>query len=365
VAGGAGCDDTARAAGAAARVAGVSGVTLAADPALEHGLAEPMAALLAGQAAAMGVSHVITASSSTGRDVLPRAAGLAGREPVTDVVAAHPDGRTFVRPIYAGNARATVAYAEGDGGTRYVSVRPAAFPGAADRPAGEAAAAVEPVDEGALAAARSATAATWMSDEGSSTASSRPDLGAAPVVVAGGRALGGPDGFTALARLADRLGGALGASRAAVDAGWVANDLQVGQTGRVVAPGLYIAAGISGAIQHLAGMKDSKCIVAINTDADAPIFQVRVVVFFLERRERWEREKKLRRPLTQPTRARPKKQKQKKRSRTTAWSPTSSKPCPSWRRPSTRRAWSKPKSSGGHAAAALAQAGGWGPAARA
>jgi electron transfer flavoprotein alpha subunit len=265
--------DAAAAATAAAAVEGVQAVALAADASLEHGLAEPVAAVLAAQASALAATHVLAAASSAGRDVLPRAAGLAGREPVTDVVAAL-DAATFVRPTYAGNARATVRYE--DGGARYVSIRAAAFPAAGDRAAGEAAAPVRPADPAALAAARAAPATTWVSDDAGAGGGSaaRPDLGSASIVIAGGRALGGPEGFAALGRLADRLGAALGASRAAVDAGWAPNDLQVGQTGRVVAPGLYVAAGISGAIQHLAGMKDSKCIVAINTDAEAPIFQV-------------------------------------------------------------------------------------------
>jgi len=261
----------AQAADAAARVAGVQAVCLASAPALATGLAEPVAAALVSQAGVSGATHIMTAASSTGRDVLPRAAGLAGREPVTDAVSIL-DPSTFVRPTYAGNARATVTYA--DDGPRYVSIRAAAFDAAPDRPAGEAAAPVGAADPAALAAAADAPAPTLVSDEAGGGSSARPDLGSASIVIAGGRALGGAEGFAALGRLADRLGAALGASRAAVDAGWAPNDLQVGQTGRVVAPGLYVAVGISGAIQHLAGMKDSKCIVAINTDAEAPIFQV-------------------------------------------------------------------------------------------
>lgn len=175
----------------------------------------------------------------------------------------------LTRGAYAGAVTEVVAYT--DGGPRFLTVRPASFP--ALKEGGSAGVAPVEVEAGELEAATSAPAGTtWISDTPSTSA--RPDLGAAKAVVAGGRALGDAASFTALGALADRLGGALGATRAAVDGGLAPNELQVGQTGRIVAPTLYIAVGISGASQHVAGMKDAGCIVAINTDADAPIFQI-------------------------------------------------------------------------------------------
>ncbi|KAK9843450.1 hypothetical protein WJX81_003124 [Elliptochloris bilobata] len=249
----------------------VGQVLVADDASLAHSLPEPAAALLAELQRRRGFTHVLAPSSSFGRDVLPRAAALLGAQPASDAVAV-VDADTIVRPFYAGNAMQTVRFAAD--GPRMFTIRPTAFPAAAGD--GGAAAPVEAVSTEELSAAQAwhgdGARSVWVGEEMSR--SERPDLGAAKVVVAGGRGLKSADNFRLLDSIAAMLGGAIGASRAAVDAGFVPNDLQVGQTGKVVAPDLYIAVGISGAIQHLAGMKDSKCIVAINTDADAPIFQV-------------------------------------------------------------------------------------------
>jgi electron transfer flavoprotein alpha subunit len=245
---------------AARTVSGLSEVTkvvIAEDESYAHGAAEPLAALLAGLAPAY--SHVLAASTSLGKSVIPRAAALLDVQPISDVCAII-DGSTFVRPIYAGAALATVRTSDK---RPFLTVRAASFD-----PAGEGGSA--PIET--LAVAPAPEGAAFVSAEVS--ASERPDLQGARVIVSGGRGLGGAESFGMLDALADRLGAAVGASRAAVDAGYVANDLQVGQTGKIVAPDLYIAIGISGAIQHLAGMKDSKVIVAINKDPDAPIFQV-------------------------------------------------------------------------------------------
>jgi electron transfer flavoprotein alpha subunit len=253
----AGCD-CAEAAAEAARVAGVSKV-LVADAALyAEPLAEDLAALVLNLA--RDYSHVLAAASAAGRNFLPRVAAELDVAQLSDVVAVvAPD--TFVRPIYAGNALATVKALDA---TKVLTVRGSAFHAVPD---GAATAAIEPVP-----AAPSAGLAHFVGQE--LTKSERPELTAARVIVSGGRALGSGENFALLDRLADKLGAAVGASRAAVDAGYVPNDYQVGQTGKIVAPELYIAVGISGAIQHLAGMKDSRVIVAINKDPEAPIFGV-------------------------------------------------------------------------------------------
>ncbi|GGE01910.1 electron transfer flavoprotein subunit beta [Aureimonas endophytica] len=243
---------------AAARLSGVAKVLLADDAANAGQLAEPTAALVVRLAPAYAT--VMAAATSTGKSVLPRVAALLDVAQVSEIVeVVAPD--TFKRPIYAGNAIQTV---RATGPRRVVTVRTASF--AATGEGGSA-----PVEvlagEGGPGLSRFVSEALSSSD--------RPDLASARVVVSGGRALGSAERFDELVvPLAEKLGAAVGASRAAVDAGYAANDLQVGQTGKVVAPDLYVACGISGAIQHLAGMKDSKVIVAINKDADAPIFQV-------------------------------------------------------------------------------------------
>lgn len=247
--------------GVAAAVAALEGVekVLHADaPVYAHGLAEPLAALIL--EIAKDYTAVVAPSSSAGKNVLPRVAALLDVMQVSDitkVVAAD----TFERPIYAGNAVETVQATDA---VKVVTVRAAAFP-----PTGAGGnaqvVAVEPQADPGLSRFKNEETAR----------NGRPDLAAARVVVAGGRALASADAFAqVLGPLADKLGAAIGATRAAVDDGFIANDLQVGQTGKVVAPELYIAVGISGAIQHLAGMRDSKIIVAINNDAEAPIFQV-------------------------------------------------------------------------------------------
>ena len=245
-------------AAAAARLPGVARVLVAESPALAGQTAEPLAALLAHLAP--GCSHVLAASTGLGRNTLPRLAGLLGVQPVIDVAAVLAPGR-YLRPIYAGNALAEV---ESAAATQVLTVRAASFPPV---PAEGGAAAVE-----ALAVPDLPAPARLVSRE--VAAGTRPELEAARVVVAGGRGMASAEGFRELEILADLLGAAVGASRAAVDAGLVGNQLQVGQTGRVVAPELYVAFGISGAIQHLAGMKDSRIIVAVNKDAEAAIFQV-------------------------------------------------------------------------------------------
>jgi electron transfer flavoprotein alpha subunit len=252
---GAGCR---AAADEAAKVAGVAKVLLADDPAYVHPLAEALAPLVAGQAA--GHSHVLAPATTFGKNLMPRVAALLDVAQVSDIVGIEGSD-TFVRPIYAGNALATVRSSDA---IKVVTVRGTAFEAA---PAEGGAAAVETVP----AAAWPGTAA-FVGQE--LTKSERPELTAARIIVSGGRGMGSGENFKLIEEVADKLGAAVGASRAAVDAGFVPNDYQVGQTGKIVAPDLYIAVGISGAIQHLAGMKDSKVIVAINKDEEAPIFQV-------------------------------------------------------------------------------------------
>ncbi|HET8597769.1 MAG TPA: FAD-binding protein [Castellaniella sp.] len=242
----------------AARLASVSKVLLADGPALADALAENLAAQVL--ALAGDYSHILFAATASGKNVAPRVAAKLDVAQISDIVAVE-SADTFVRPIYAGNALATVQSADAK---KVITVRTTAF---------------DPVvAEGGSAAVQSVDA---VADSGKSSfvgrelaKSDRPDLTAASVVVSGGRGLGSAENFKILDPLADKLGAALGASRAAVDAGYAPNDWQVGQTGKIVAPQLYVAVGISGAIQHLAGMKDSKVIVAINKDAEAPIFGV-------------------------------------------------------------------------------------------
>ena len=246
------------AAAAASRLPGVARVLVADAPVFAHMPAEPVAALLVSLAPAY--SHLLAAAGAEGKSVMPRVAALLDVQPITEVAAVvGPD--TFVRPIYAGNALATVRSADAK---QVLTVRAASFdPVAAD--GGNAPIAAVP-DTDMPSPGRFVSAELSKSE--------RPELTAARVVISGGRGMQNGDNFKLLDAIADKLGAAVGASRAAVDAGFVPNDYQVGQTGKIVAPELYIAVGISGAIQHLAGMKDSKVIVAINKDEEAPIFQV-------------------------------------------------------------------------------------------
>lgn len=245
----------------AAKVGGVSKVLHVDDPAYGHQLAENFSKLIVDIQKANGYSYVVAPSCTFAKDVLPRAAVVLDTQPISDIIAVKsPD--TFVRPVYAGNALATVQSSDS---VRFLTVRGTAFE-AAESGSGSAEVVTHSQDGADTAMA------TWKKDALSQ--SERPDLTAAKVVISGGRALKASENFDMLYNLADDLKGAVGASRAAVDAGYVPNDMQVGQTGKVVAPDLYVAIGISGAIQHLAGMKDSKTIVAINKDEDAPIFQV-------------------------------------------------------------------------------------------
>jgi len=246
------------AAAAAAKLSGVAKVLTAESPALDHLMAEPMAALLV--AMAPNYSHLLAATSAVGKNILPRVAALLDVQPISDI-AAVVDADTFVRPIYAGNGMATVKSSDSK---KVVTVRAASF----DPVAAEGgSASIEPVALGDLPGISKFISAELSRSE-------RPELTAARVVISGGRGMQNGDNFALLEPIADKLGAAVGASRAAVDAGFVPNEFQVGQTGKIVAPELYIAVGISGAIQHLAGMKDSKVIVAINKDEEAPIFQV-------------------------------------------------------------------------------------------
>lgn len=252
---GEGCADIAA---KVAALQGVKRVLVVDNAAYGDQAAEPLAKLVV--AVAANYSHLLAPSSSYGKNTMPRVAALLDVAQISDIVGVVSED-TFVRPIYAGNALATVVSSDAK---KVITVRSTAF---------------DPVAEGGSAAVENAAVA----DSGKKsdlvgrelTKSERPELGAAKVVVSGGRGLGSGENFKSIMEpLADKLGAAIGASRAAVDAGFVSNDCQVGQTGKIVAPQLYIAVGMSGAIQHLAGMKDSKIIVAINKDPDAPIFQV-------------------------------------------------------------------------------------------
>ncbi len=252
---GAGC---AAAAEAAAKVAGVSKVLVADNAAFAHQLPENVAPLVA--ELGKGYSHILAAATTTGKNFLPRVAAALDVDQISEIIAVE-SADTFKRPIYAGNAIATV---QSSAAVKVITVRTTGFDAAA---AEGGSAAVE-----AVAGAADAGKSAFVGEE--LAKSDRPELTAAKIVVSGGRGMGNGDNFKHLYALADKLGAAVGASRAAVDAGFVPNDMQVGQTGKIVAPQLYIAVGISGAIQHLAGMKDSKVIVAINKDEEAPIFQV-------------------------------------------------------------------------------------------
>jgi electron transfer flavoprotein alpha subunit len=251
--------DIAAVAEEAARIAGVSKVHVADDAAYAHGLAENVAPLVA--QLMQHCDYFLAPSTTTGKNIAPRVAALLDVMQISDILSIEgPD--TFTRPIYAGNAIATVQSSDAK---KVITVRGTAFEKAA-REGGSAS--IEPVS-----GTGDAGLSSFVGQEVAH--SERPELTSANIIVSGGRALGSSEQFHALIDpLADKLGAAVGASRAAVDAGYAPNDYQVGQTGKIVAPGVYIAVGISGAIQHLAGMKDSKTIVAINKDEDAPIFQV-------------------------------------------------------------------------------------------
>ena len=249
------------AAEAAAAVEGASRVLLADAPAFSHGLAEPIADLLVELAGPYDA--ILAAHTTGGKNILPRAAALLDVAPISDIIGIE-SADTFVRPIYAGNAIATVRTCDAK---KVVTVRATAYEAVAE--SGGAA----PIEEvGGGGAEAGGDLSSFVGQE--LTRSERPELTSASIVISGGRGMQSGDNFHLLETVADRIGAAVGASRAAVDAGFVPNDYQVGQTGKVVAPDLYIAVGISGAIQHLAGMKDSKVIVAINKDEEAPIFQV-------------------------------------------------------------------------------------------
>ncbi|MFZ5561157.1 MAG: electron transfer flavoprotein subunit alpha/FixB family protein [Pseudomonadota bacterium] len=246
------------AAEAAAKIDGVSKVLVADNAAYGHQLAENVSALVA--ELGKGYSHILAPATTNGKNFLPRVAALLDVNQISEISAVvSPD--TFVRPIYAGNAMATVQSTDP---IKVLTVRPTGFDAAA---ATGGSAAIE-----AVGVAKDAGSSKFVGEE--LAKSDRPELAGAKIVVSGGRGMGNGENFNILYALADKLGAAVGASRAAVDAGFVPNDMQVGQTGKVVAPQLYVAVGISGAIQHLAGMKDSKVIVAINKDEEAPIFQV-------------------------------------------------------------------------------------------
>ena len=241
----------------AAKIRGVAKVLFTENPIYAHRLAEPVAALIVSLAGDFG--HTVAPATADAKNIMPRVAALLDVMLISDVTAVI-DAKTFERPIYAGNALQTVRSSDRK---RVITFRTSAFDAA-----GEGAA--NPVED--IGGADDPKLSEWISD--SVAISDRPELTSAKVVVSGGRGIGSAENFALIEQLADKLGAAVGASRAAVDSGYAPNDWQVGQTGKVVAPDLYIAIAISGAIQHLAGMKDSKVIVAINKDEDAPIFQV-------------------------------------------------------------------------------------------
>jgi electron transfer flavoprotein alpha subunit len=246
------------AAEAAGKIAGVAKVLVADNAAYAHQLPENVAPLVA--ELGKGYSHILACATANGKNILPRVAAQLDVDQISEIIAV-VSADTFKRPIYAGNAIATV---QSTASVKVISVRSTGF----DPVAAEGGSAAIEAVSGSADAGKSAFVAEELAK------SDRPELTAAKIVISGGRGMQNGDNFKHLYSLADKLGAAVGASRAAVDAGFVPNDMQVGQTGKIVAPQLYIAVGISGAIQHLAGMKDSKVIVAINKDADAPIFQV-------------------------------------------------------------------------------------------
>jgi electron transfer flavoprotein alpha subunit len=249
--------DAGAAAAEAATLDGVAKVLLAEDASYAHGLSEPTAALIVSLAG--DYEHIVAASGALSKSVLPRVAALLDVMVISEVLAVH-DAATFDRPIYAGNAIQTVKTSDAK---KVLTVRTATF----DAAGKGGSASVEKVS-----ASVDGSLSSWVEDKVAS--SDRPELTSAGIVVSGGRGVGSQADFALIEKLADKLNAAVGASRAAVDSGYAPNDWQVGQTGKVVAPDLYVAVGISGAIQHLAGMKDSKVIVAINKDEEAPIFQV-------------------------------------------------------------------------------------------
>jgi len=249
------CADVAE---AAAKIAGIGKVKLADDAVYAHHLAENLASLIV--EAAGSYSHLLVAATTYGKNVMPRAAALLDKAQISEIVEVK-SADTFVRPIYAGNALATVQSSDS---IKMITVRTISFEAAA---AEGGSASVEAISGGGDSGLSS-----WISQAVSSN--DQVDLTSAKIVISGGRGMQSGDNFSMLQAVADKLGAAVGASRAAVDSGFVPNEYQVGQTGKVIAPDLYIAVGISGAIQHLAGMKESKVIVAINNDSDAPIFQV-------------------------------------------------------------------------------------------
>ncbi len=249
------CADVAE---AAAKIAGIATVKLADDAIYAHHLAENLASLIV--EAAGSYSHVLAAATTFGKNVMPRASALLDKAQISEIVEVK-SADTFVRPIYAGNALATVQSSDS---IKMITVRTISFEEAA---AEGGSASIESISGGG-----DSGLSTWVSQAVSSN--DQVDLSYAKIVISGGRGMQSGDNFSMLQAVADKLGAAVGASRAAVDSGFVPNEFQVGQTGKVIAPDLYIAVGISGAIQHLAGMKESKVIVAINNDSDAPIFQV-------------------------------------------------------------------------------------------
>lgn len=246
-----------QAAAEAAKLDGVAKVLCADSPIYAHALAEPVADLVAGLAS--DYEHIVGPASTAAQNTLPRAAALLDAMMISDIIRV-VDAETFERPIYAGNAVQTVKSKDAK---KVITIRTAAYSAVGE---GNSA----PVES--IASSADPELSAWMEDKIAST--DRPELTSAKIVVSGGRGVGSPEDFNLISDLADKLGAAVGASRAAVDSGFAPNDWQVGQTGKVVAPDLYVAVGISGAIQHLAGMKDSKLIVAINKDEEAPIFQV-------------------------------------------------------------------------------------------